>query len=154
MTDPVAFHVRGTPRPQGSLTSWRTAEGTRARIAHAGGVPFLRWRARITTDAMLAMAAQQSFKGPVVLSLTFCMPRPGGMAGRRTRPQGTPDLDKLVRCVLDALTGVVYPDDALVVDLRATKVWATELHPEGVTIEVAEINGNPYPEPDNPYPGS
>jgi Holliday junction resolvase RusA-like endonuclease len=31
------------------------------------------------------------------------------------------DLDKLVRCVLDAMTGVVYRDDELVVGLLASK---------------------------------
>jgi len=64
-------------------------------------------------------------------------------------------LDKLARAVLDALTGVCYPDDSLVVRLSASKVWATELHPEGVYVEIGEaILGSAYPEEGNPYPGS
>jgi len=35
-----------------------------------------------------------------------------------------PDLDKLVRAVLDALTDVCYEDDSQVIRLRASKVWA------------------------------
>jgi Holliday junction resolvase RusA-like endonuclease len=36
-----------------------------------------------------------------------------------------PDLDKLVRAVLDSLTGVCYEDDSQVIRLRASKVWAS-----------------------------
>jgi Holliday junction resolvase RusA-like endonuclease len=35
-----------------------------------------------------------------------------------------PDLDKLVRAILDSLTGVVWRDDAQVVDIVARKVYA------------------------------
>ena len=34
-----------------------------------------------------------------------------------------PDLDKLVRAVLDALTGVCYKDDSQVVYIETEKVW-------------------------------
>jgi len=35
----------------------------------------------------------------------------------------TPDLDKLVRGVLDALTGVCYVDDSQVTTIECEKVW-------------------------------
>jgi Holliday junction resolvase RusA-like endonuclease len=35
-----------------------------------------------------------------------------------------PDLDKLIRAILDALTGVVWRDDGQVVDIVASKVYA------------------------------
>ena len=35
-----------------------------------------------------------------------------------------PDTDKLERCVLDALTGVAYPDDSYVIDSHGSKHYA------------------------------
>jgi len=49
-----------------------------------------------------------------------------------TRPS---DLDKLVRAVLDALTGIVWKDDAQVVALKATKVQGVT---PGVEVEATE----------------
>lgn len=34
-----------------------------------------------------------------------------------------PDVDKLCRAILDALTGVVYHDDSQVISLSAVKQW-------------------------------
>ena len=39
------------------------------------------------------------------------------------RAPGRPDLDKLCRAALDAMTGVVYVDDAQVAILSAAKEW-------------------------------
>jgi Holliday junction resolvase RusA-like endonuclease len=52
-----------------------------------------------------------------------------------------PDIDKLARAVLDALTGIVYEDDAQVASLVATKIYDSldstvicirDLTPEGL----------------------
>jgi Holliday junction resolvase RusA-like endonuclease len=45
---------------------------------------------------------------------------------RSVFPNVKPDLDNVVKAVLDALNGVVYLDDAQVVNLVATKRYATE----------------------------
>ncbi len=51
-----------------------------------------------------------------------------------------PDLDKLERAILDALTkSGVIKDDALVVDLVASKHYADENRP-GVLIELSRID--------------
>jgi len=143
--DAITFHVEGTPRPQGSLTVWRTPEGRKAHIAHAGGVPFLRWRASVTTAALLAFTECPPFTGPVAVSLTFALDRKGGGG---VYPVGHPDLDKLTRAVLDALGGVAYADDSQVVVLSTRKAWGV---PEGVHVEVASaITMDAYPVGD-PY---
>jgi crossover junction endodeoxyribonuclease RusA len=54
--------------------------------------------------------------------------RPGTLIG---------DLDKLVRGVLDAMNGVVYEDDVLVVGLLATKQPPEKGHVERAEISVA-----------------
>ena len=157
MTPAVTIYVPGRPRPQGSLTAWRTAEGAKARIAHSGGIPFLRWRASITTHALLAMADYgAALTGPVALLVRFVLERPPGRPGRQVLPIGHPDIDKLLRAVLDGLAGVVYVDDAQVVEVTTSKTWASEIHPGGAYIEVVALPDlrTPYPEPKSAYPNA
>jgi crossover junction endodeoxyribonuclease RusA len=87
------------------------------------------------------MTSGQRFSGPVAVALAFRMPRPksskpGQPADKR------PDLDKLVRAVLDALTSAgMYEDDARVVDLRASKQLSEPGTSPGVWVTVAEWKG-------------
>lgn len=60
----------------------------------------------------------------VRLAVVFYLPRPKALPRRVTAHTKAPDLDKFVRSVQDALTGVVYRDDAQVVDLLAAKRYA------------------------------
>jgi Holliday junction resolvase RusA-like endonuclease len=133
----LRFEVRGNPRPQGSLTAWRTAAGSKARIAHAGGVPFRRWRASLANAAIVASVDSPPFRGPVIVTLTFRMPRPA--KSKDSSPVMPPDVDKLARAVLDALSGIVYQDDGQVVVLTASKHWATPDDPMGVRISVEAL---------------
>ena len=47
-----------------------------------------------------------------------------------------PDIDKLARCALDALTGIVFRDDAQIVDLHATKRYG---EPERAELTIREL---------------
>jgi crossover junction endodeoxyribonuclease RusA len=116
------------------------AQGSKTRGVAANGRPFFReanpdlkrWRSQV------AQAAGEAYVGgildePVGLDLVFWRPRPvghfnttGGLAaaGRRSPyPTGAPDLDKLARAICDALTGVVFTNDARIVDERIRKAW-------------------------------
>ena len=60
--------------------------------------------------------------GAVRLELGFVMPRPKSAPKKSTPPAiKRPDVDKLARAVLDAITGVVVVDDSQIVHLVATK---------------------------------
>ena len=63
----------------------------------------------------------------LVVSVTFQFVRPPS-ALKRLYPTVKPDIDKLIRAVLDALTGIAYEDDAQVLSLTALKTYGdTEL---------------------------
>ena len=47
-----------------------------------------------------------------------------------------PDTDKLIRAILDALTGIIYKDDSQVDAIHVTKKWADTLEPAGVFIMI------------------
>lgn len=80
---------------------------------------------------------QRLWGGPVQLWLRFCFHRPNAhfrsgknsqllKADSPTHPTAKKknDLDKLVRAVMDALTGVVYVDDAQVWSLESEKIYS------------------------------
>lgn len=53
------------------------------------------------------------------------------------RPEIRPDIDNIVKIVMDALNGVAYKDDSQVVDISARKVYG--LGYEGLHITVEEV---------------
>lgn len=72
---------------------------------------------------------QRCLQGPLVVSVTLEMDVPASwpaskrfaaLAGK-IRPTGKPDLDNCVKCILDALNGVLWRDDAQVVELSVSK---------------------------------
>jgi Holliday junction resolvase RusA-like endonuclease len=134
----MQVRVYGRPVPQGSK---RVVNG---RLLDVNAVELRSWR----SDVACAWADQvggQPFAGPVVISLTFFFPRPLGHYGKKGLlpsaprvPQVRPDLDKLVRAVLDALTGCCFHDDAQVSEIAARKRYA-DFDPPGLVLDVQEF---------------
>lgn len=141
----LVIRVPGVPAPQGSLRAftrngraWATSDNPRTRP----------WKAAVTAEAARAVEAaalaNPAFgREPVGVSVTFRLPRPRGHYGKRgllpsapRYPAGMPDLDKLARAVLDALTGIVWRDDAQVVALDVYKRYQAEGAELVTTIEV------------------
>ena len=67
------------------------------------------------------------------MDLVFIFNKPKTV--KRNEPYVRPDLDKLIRAVLDGLTGVAYEDDQQVVRLTAQKAYGET---EGVHIRISE----------------
>jgi crossover junction endodeoxyribonuclease RusA len=144
----IAFVVSGRPVPQGGLT--RSPSGG---LYHSGGPRLRRWRAAIGLAARDAAGGQPVITGPVVVVGRFVLARPANhylpANGRRPvrqlrldapkYPAGMPDVDKLARALLDALTGVVFRDDAQVASLMAVKLYETDDLPEGVRVRVSTL---------------
>ena len=99
------------------------------------------------SDWLQTVLHRPPLDGPLRLRAVFVFPRPathfgtGRNAGRlkpsapvycRTRP----DVDKLLRAIGDAITGVVFRDDARVVDVAAEKHYGA---PPCAHIEVEEL---------------
>jgi Holliday junction resolvase RusA-like endonuclease len=76
--------------------------------------------------------------GAVVVDLVFYLERPKKIRGSAVSHTTRPDVDKLARCVLDGLTGVVYADDGQVVAIRLAKQYAPIDGRAGVTISISE----------------
>jgi Holliday junction resolvase RusA-like endonuclease len=130
----VQFEVDGHPVPQGSMVaSYNRKTGT-SHVHHVQGTALAVWRATIREAAREAGASVSPFA--ISLGISFGMERPkahltlrGGryivkMQHYYDLPSVQPDIDKLVRAVADALTGVCYRDDAQIVEVHAKKVYA------------------------------
>jgi Holliday junction resolvase RusA-like endonuclease len=128
----VSFQVHGLPVPQGSTRSW-VVNGKPVITSAATGLST--WR-RLVADVAQRYAPDEPWEGPVGIELHFGLPRPKSAPKRkRVWPDKRPDLDKLTRAVLDALTYVVFADDSQVVNIRATKDYGAP----GVVVEIHRI---------------
>lgn len=79
------------------------------------------------------------FDGPVAVEILFVRARPKGMPKKSTRPHTKfPDLDKLVRAVHDSMTGIVYQDDAQIVESHSRKRYAELGESPGIIVTVSD----------------
>lgn len=136
------FIVPGPAAPQGSKRA--------IKLRGSGRVVLVESSAKVKPyRAVVALAARDAWGRPpsgnavyVRVAFTFLRPKShytGRGAIRSGAPDfpGKPDIDKLCRALLDALTGVVYADDAQVVLLEATKQYAET---PGTVIEIREMS--------------
>lgn len=138
-TEPVTLEVYGVPQPQGNKTGFYNkslgrvviVEGRRPDARRA----FASWRQGVDETAQRYQEAHAIAlcDQPVRLTLAFYLPRPQSAPRRRIWPDTRPDLDKLTRAVMDAITGTLITNDARVCELRVTKHFAGE-RPPGCTI--------------------
>lgn len=143
--------VPGTPIQQGSMKAFpiRHSNGTLGvSMVHNKGNLLTAWRERIRVALIEKYPEQLDgtqtdggyFKQytPVVLEVTFYLAKP--KSNKLKEPSNKKaDLDKLVRAVNDALSGLVFYDDSQVVEITALKLWADDEHPEGVYLNVYEV---------------
>lgn len=122
-----SFFVKGRPVPQGSL------KFIQGRPIHVRASDLAVWRADISR--MAEARGYRPVEGAVKVTADFVFRRPK-TASNRIYPHVKPDLDKLIRAVLDALTGVAYVDDSQVILIQSTKTYG-EVEGVWVTIEVA-----------------
>lgn len=126
----MTYHVviPGTPIPQGSSRAF--VRGGRAVVTSAN--PRLRsWRLDAAAAIQAAMDGRAPLDGPISVRVFFYFARPDSHYGKRgllpSAPEYhtvRPDLDKLVRAILDALTEAgAIRDDSRVASVTAWKGW-------------------------------
>lgn len=132
----IQFFVPGKPAPQGS----KRHVGNGIMIESSKSIKG--WR------TLVGELAYQHFPaGPiprphaVAVELRFVMPRPSATPKRRPTPAAIkrPDIDKLTRGCLDALSGVGYQDDSQVTTVFASKRIAEAGETSGVAVTVTIV---------------
>lgn len=122
----VRFEVVGQPVPKARP---RVVTKGKRRFAYTPK-KVREWEAHVKEEARRHF--ERPFDWPVVVSLIFYMPRPKSRRLDFWVPT-TPDLDNLEKSVLDALNGVAYTDDRLVVAKSASKRYAG---PDGPYVQI------------------
>lgn len=142
------LRVRGIPQAQGTARAF--VAGGRARIAtdsNRANSPIGAWRQAIATDARREYGDGVAPRTPVLIVAELTWPRPlahyrSGKPDRGLRLDAPrwkvskPDVDKVSRAILDALTGIAYVDDAQVVHLDVRKLWGDT---PGAVIAITEL---------------
>lgn len=126
----VVFRVPGRAVPAGSKRAFGKA------IVDVSGDNLVEWKYRIHKAAQVSMDGRNMLpRGvPIELHVRFFIQRPqshfgtGKNAGllkpsAPAHPTSKPDATKLLRAVEDALTGVVWEDDAQIVVQRVAKCY-------------------------------
>ncbi len=117
----IQFVVYGSPLPKGSAKAFIPKGWTRAVIT-SSTKGLKDWERKIASAAQ-AVADGTLLMGPVHLTIAFLLQRPVSLPKKVTHHTKRPDLDKLVRGATDALTGVIWKDDAQVIEIRAYKSY-------------------------------
>lgn len=142
----VSFTVYGKAAPAGSKSLGRTKAGA-AFVRDSSGDRGKHWRTSVGQVAAAAMQGHAPLDGPLSLEATFYVARPqthrskrGGLVQSAPPfPVTRPDLTKLLRAIEDAMTGIVWRDDAQVIEQTARKVYDDADKGVRVVITVAAV---------------
>ncbi len=154
----ITLDILGTPAPKGSSRAFMNRSTGRAVLAPGGSavnaLKIKAWSTSVREQALLALPEQcvepVFVNTPLVVVIVFRMARPSGHWGKgknagkisskaAAAPMSKPDIDKLVRATLDALTGLVFDDDSRISQLSAVKEWAMPGR-EGARITVEKLS--------------
>lgn len=127
----IEFFVPGKAAPQGSKR--HVGRGILIESSKEVGP----WRERVALAAHSHTQSLIEKPQQVVVDVHFVLPRPASAPKTKTLPATKrPDLDKLARAILDALTDVVYQDDSQVTALLLAKRIAEPGEQPGAHIRV------------------
>jgi len=147
----IAFTVYGEPKTAGSKRAFYKA-GMKRAIVVDDNDKSRDWKEHVSS------AARQNYQGPLLtgplkVSLRFYRVRPKGhfngrgemnKAGRDSiGPTTKPDVLKLARAVEDALSGVIYRDDAQIIREVLEKEWGEPARVEVVIEPLQQPAGRP-----------
>jgi Holliday junction resolvase RusA-like endonuclease len=140
----LVLDIAGVPAPKGSLVPIKLTKGARAGqtvLVEQNRQKLTPWLREVRNAGKRLRGDERlPFDGPVAVMLVFRLPAPRSPRKRAwqawpiTRSSG--DIDKLVRGILDALTGSVLTDDSQVTDVLTTKRY----HPQpGVEVRIRPL---------------
>lgn len=131
----ISFTVYGTPVPQGSMKAFMRP-GSKFPVITSANKKLKPWRQEITGCALKVFRAPVLRPSALSVEIKFFLTKPESKSARVKYPSTKPDVDKLLRGVLDALTGVAYEDDSQVCRVVMEKNYG---RPERAEITVSVL---------------
>lgn len=138
MSGIAIFSVAGLPVQEGNISF-----GKNGQAYHREGDRLQQWRTDIgwaaKQDHLTRITPEKRpWAGPVEVCLYFTY-KASRKAQRGTYKDTRPDIDKLTRAALDALTGVLFKDDAQVARLEVWKTYVDEDELAGLTVNARAL---------------
>jgi len=150
----VEFFVPGTPATAGSKKAFYNAKIKRAMVVPANEEKERPWRAVVSAFALQEWLDGPIQAGPLLLSTEFVLKRRKGDYGTgrnagtlrdsaETWTLGKSDCTKFLRCLEDAMTGIIWRDDVQVALQVNAKRYANPGEPTGVHVRVYRLKQQP-----------
>jgi Holliday junction resolvase RusA-like endonuclease len=117
--------VYGQPLPQMRMKACKIGGHIRIYDPQAKQKEEIRWRIR-------GLYKEEPVTIPIYVEILFYMPIPKhtstvrkkDMINGKMHHMKRPDVDNLIKLILDCMTGIVYKDDSQICDIRAKKLYA------------------------------
>lgn len=142
----VGFWVPGKPRQQGSKRTFaiKNKDGYTGKVGMAEMAKGVQdWRADVKSFALREMHGKDMIVGaPAFMHLFFVLYRSTSIPKSKPTPPAIKkngDLDKLIRAMGDAMTGIVYADDSLVTEEFSDKRTAELGEQPGCWVSVGPV---------------
>ena len=136
----AAFTVHG--RPKGQPRPRAFTKGGKARIYDSGTAEG--WKGQIALAARRSLP-ELPYTEPICMRIIFNMPRPQRLMRRRDPAgpvphTGSPDIDNLLKAVMDAFTQIgFWRDDTQVIDCAVTKQYHAKDGQPGAVITMHRL---------------
>ena len=136
----ICFEVPGQPRGKGRPRFARRGNFVKTYTDAATAS----YEDQIRFYALQAMGSSEPLKTALEAFIYVRLPVPQSYSKKRTeaclsgleRPCKKPDLDNIIKAMMDAMNEVIYDDDVQIVNITATKLYAAKA---GVDILIKEI---------------
>ena len=123
----IALEIDGIPVPQKRPRFSRKGSHVSCYDEQAKQKEFAKWQ-------LLSQFRNEILSVPLSLDLVFFLPIPSSASGIKKRQMANgiiahskkPDVDNLVKFILDCMNGFIFTDDSLVCEIRAKKLYSNK----------------------------
>lgn len=137
----LILEMAGEAKPQGSKTAY-VVKGRAVLVESSKDLKKIRMEMSLSLARQAAVQGWQKVERPAaaLVDIIFTFVKP--VSVKREHMTVTPDLDKLTRFCLDAVTqaGNIWSDDSQVIEIKATKTYGATAKTQ-ITISRPELAG-------------
>jgi len=121
----IDFEIPGKPVPKGRPRFAGRAGCSGAPVVYTPKTTAeYERKVRRAAEEQMTLHRYDPTEDALALEVIFYMRRPKSVPPSRRFPSVKPDIDNLLKAVVDGMNGVVYADDKLVVDVHVAKRYA------------------------------
>ena len=119
------FEIFGVPAPQKRARFHRIGKFVSTYDPQRVDKKKIQWQLR-------SLYREEPIKTPVIVEVLFGLPIPQKTSKVKTRqmlqgdivPMKKPDIDNLLKFILDCLTGILFDDDSQIIEVKAKKFYS------------------------------